>query len=171
MSEMSYKIEDRTIVHYRRVINDAVCTPWVPMPEVQPANLEGLINFLKKCSHNRDFFGNFWAPERLRFAGMFEDDEHYLAYGDRQQFFIPEPISRDNEIILSFTDDEDQPFNCPYCGEKMYVDSTQFGLIGNETYYRYTCPDCTVNVGCATTVHELNRWMLKLEIMKKGMKS
>lgn len=156
---------DRTIVNYRRVINDAVCNPWEPMPEVQPPTLDGLIEFIKGCEHNTDFYGNLWDHTRLQYSGTFEDVGHFVCCGHNNQFYLPEPVDPEDPR-LNMDAGVDLSFECPYCGDDLRPHETQYGLVGAELHHVLRCVHCRIEVGGFVTKRALRNHMLRL---KKGL--
>lgn len=104
-----FEIQNKSVIHYRRIICDAIVMPWEPMPEVQPANFQGLIDYLRTCEPYYDCFGNNWDYRKLRPAAVFEECNHYLDYGSHQQFYIPEPFDPElwhDNVLDIFLKDE-----------------------------------------------------------------
>ena len=158
-----FEIKDKSIVHYRRIVCDAIVFPWEPMPEVQPANFQGLIDYLRICEPYCDCFGNNWDYRKLHPAAVFEERNHYLDYGSHQQFYIPEPFDpdlwHDNVLDIFLKDEEPLNFKCPDCGKSLYLKTTQFEIIGNETYHVYHCQICNYESPGFDMVEKLNEYM------------
>jgi len=68
------------VILFRSVLNDAVCSPWEDMPEVQPPTLKGLVEYLKTCQ------GWDYRQLSLKYQGF---DKHQVSYGARKLFWIP----------------------------------------------------------------------------------
>jgi hypothetical protein len=72
--------ENTTIISFRKVISDVCCGPWEPMPEIQPATLRELANYLMTCPG--------WHFKHLNTKGH-SWDKQVISYGLQAQFYLP----------------------------------------------------------------------------------
>lgn len=129
-------------IKFRRVVNDAVAWPWEDMPEVQPATLKGLVEYLKICPG--------WDFRRLstEYQGW---DSHQVSYGMRALFWIPvTPTESDFEWIKEETQKLKSLtiFPC-FCGKEVSVDAhagDMFTGVGGDVHMEIKC-DCGVRFG------------------------
>lgn len=89
-------MNNNTIIHYRRVVNDAVVYPWEEMPEIYPPTLYGLVEFIKTCP------GWDYRLLSLEHQGW---NKHQVSYGPRALFWIPEIPNPDCFIWLDQAED------------------------------------------------------------------
>lgn len=78
------------MIRHRKVVNDAVVTPWEDMPEISPPTLKGLYAFINKCPG--------WDSNNL--IGCHSRDGRVIDYGDRSQFLFDEVVSKEDLLWL-----------------------------------------------------------------------
>lgn len=122
------------IIYYRTVVNDAVCHPWESMPEVQPATLTGLINYLREVCNI--------SPEPLNIAATWSNDI-ILSYGMRKQFSLPVAPTEDELSLLEKWNELKTNESCPVCSS--ILEPSYFITSGaNEMNHTLSCKECGV---------------------------
>lgn len=148
---------DTNVINYRFVVNDAVCKPWEPMPEINGTDLASLVDYLKICSAYKDILGELWDPSRLKLGNTW--DKHIVSYGERQQFYLP-TIPNEGDFCVP----EKVSVEC--CGETLEVYKEWDAGVCPDLGYILYCEKCgrhTNNIRGTTLKSPqsaLDRWNL-----------
>jgi len=99
------------VIHWRRVLNDAVVGTWERMPEIVDYTLRGLVEYLKKCPG--------WDINELELDRCFEtylkmNKQTYFVidYGLRDQFLVPGLLSEKERIWLKSEKEKSGEVKC-----------------------------------------------------------
>jgi hypothetical protein len=124
------------IIKYRTVINDAAVWPWEDMPEVQPATLTGLINYLRQtCGIN---------PEPLE-PDAWRSEGYAVRYGYHKQFWLPVyPTDAELELMVSWHKEPEAP-QCPVCNTDMSFTRVITAGITEENH-ALSCNKCRITI-------------------------
>jgi len=154
---------DKRVINYRFVVNDSFCHPWEPMPEIKGTDIGSLIDYLKICSAYKDTLGELWNPSRLKLGNTW--DKHIVAYGERQQFYLP-TAPKESDFCVP------KKMGVECCGEIIEVyEDWGYGVCADIGYVLY-CEKCgrhTNDISGATLKSPqaaLDRWGIWHSIKK-----
>jgi hypothetical protein len=139
---------DSRSINYRRVVNDAACWPWEPMPEVQPPTLTALVDYLKTCR---------WDHTAIQ-QDAWRGDGWAVRFGMRQQFYIPGEPSVEDLALLAKLDEEPASLPCPCCNRPMTFSSVMTAG-DHEDNHTLVCTHCDIQIsryrGIAMSKHSI----------------
>lgn len=128
---------DEICIQFRVVVNDAVCRPWEPMPEVQPPTFSALVKYLREaCGID---------PRPLDVART-HGSGTMLSYGERKQFWLPTKLTDDDVRQMEEWHSVPPDVACPVCGEPMeFYEEYTMGF-HPESYYAAFCRRCDLRM-------------------------